>query len=212
MTEKKLEELQEDHSQMLATAVDLGIELPEELKADFTDAGAGATICSNLDALIRAHQTGRETAKPLAEDDDKSDTDVSSKPKSASKKKPKAAAKAATTEKPRPSGTAKKAAPKDSGSQQQEKPVAKTAAKKATAKKAAKKKATGNARKAVAAFDEKAKITKTGKDNPAREGSGKFDRIANVLAHNGKTVGTYLTKGKVGTLRWCVNKGLVKVA
>lgn len=208
MTEKTLEQLQETHSEMLATAHDLGLELPTELTLDFTDAGAGAAICSNIDALIRAHREGREV---LAGDDDKGHNDESS----SAPKKPK---RASSSQK-----KAKKPADKKSaGTNTEEKTdVAKSPAKKSAAKKAAKKKSTANARtkaggsgKQRATFAEDAKITATGKENPSSLDSGKGQRIANVLKHNGKTVKTYLStgKGKRGTLGWCVANGLVKVA
>lgn len=214
MSEKNLEQLQETHSEMLATAADLGLELPEELKADFTEVQAGQTILSALDTLIREH-----LGKGLANDDKKGQS-ASALPK------PKKSASAKTTKKPsaktiKKSPSAKEPAdtaaePADVDPPEQESTVAakkpSTKAKKGTSKKASSKAATANAR-TRSSFDEKSKIVKTGKENPAREKSGKYNRIDNVLKHNGKTVGLYLGagKGKTGTLSACVKLGLVKV-
>lgn len=195
-----LEQVQERHAEMLATAADIGLQVPEELKTDFTDAVAGQAIASNLDALIREYQSKTTTDKGLAEDDAREHNDASP---------PKVAKKASN----KPKKTAVKKTAATSGSNKaEEKQVAK-ATKKTAAKKTAKKSASDNARKGVDRYADEAKITKTGKDNPAREGSGKYDRIANVLKHNGKTVKTYKASGgKGGTLGWCVKNGLVKVA
>lgn len=217
MTEKTLEQLQETHSEMLATAHDLGLELPTELTLDFTDAGAGAAICSNIDALIRAHREGREV---LAGDDDKGHN-ATSAPQPKRTKKSSSGEASASPPKAKKASAKKPADKKSAGTNTEEKTdVAKSPAKKSAAKKAAKKKSTANARtkagggKQRATFAEDAKITATGKENPSSLDSGKGQRIANVLKHNGKTVKTYLStgKGKRGTLGWCVANGLVKVA
>lgn len=201
MTEKKLEDLQETHSEMLATAHDMGIEVPEELRADFSDAGAGASIVAALDALIK---------EGVVKDDGAGHTAPASQKKPAKKRAP-----AAKKTKPSEEDAAD---PVDVDPPTKEKQVAKKAAKtnarkpvakKAATKKAAKKAGGGGRR---TAFADDAKITRTGKDNPAREGSGRYKRIQNVLSHNGKTVKTYRATGKGGTLGWCVKAGLVKVA
>lgn len=192
--EKTLEELQETHSEMLATAVDIGLEVPDELKADFTDPGAGATIVSNLDALIREHRQKNGVA---AEDEVRQNAP----PKKVKKTK------ATKTKKPAPR-------PEPAEQKKEDTTVASKPAKKTAKKTAAKKSASANARTRVS-FAEDAKISRVaGKENPAKKGSGKAARIDNVLRHNGKTVKTYLTtgKGKSGTLGWCVKSGLVKVS
>lgn len=196
-----LEGMQETHSEMLATAHDLGLELPEELKADFTDMGAGAAILASIDTMIRAKTSGKKGVAT----DAKGEHNAPSSPKKAAAKK---------ASKPKKSVAAKETATESSGSETEEKQqVASKTAKKTKAKKTAKKAASANSRKRVA-FDEAAKIVATGKENPSSLDSGKGQRIQNVLKHNGKTVKTYLStgKGKKGTLGWCVANGLVKVA
>ena len=109
---KTLEELQETHAEMLATAHETGLEVPEELREEFTDVKAGGTICNLLDKMIKEH---------VASDDE--EAEVATKETEVKKATVKKAKKA----------PAKKAAPK--------KPVAKAApAKKAAAKKAPAKK------------------------------------------------------------------------
>lgn len=206
-TERTLESVQETHSEMLATAADLGVKVPEELKADFSELQVGENICSALDTLIREHKKG------LANDDGSGQTAQSTTKSKPAKKRAGAGSK--TTRKSSSKKQADTAAnPADvDPPNSKESTVAKTAKKTKTAKKAA----SANARKPAGGakrskFSEDAKITATGKANPFREGSGKFERVKTLLAHNGKTVKTYLGKGKSGTLAACVKLGLVKVA
>lgn len=203
MTKKKtLGQLQETHSEMCATAHDLGMKVPEEMTVDFTTAEEGEVICSNLDTLIRKFKEGLDTGdtaagseNSLAVDANKSDT---------------APTKTTTTKK---ATKAKTAEAKPTG----EDKVAKKAAKKAPAKKAAAKKNGSAAKKTGGTrvkFDDGAKITwATGKENPAREGTGRFDRIEVVRKSNGKTVKTFLAgKGNPVTLKNCVAGKLCTVA
>jgi len=182
---KTLEKLQEEQTEMLATAHDLGLEVPDELKAEFTDVKAGKAMCASLNKMI---QEFTATKEPV---DTEEALDVSNdEPKKETKKVKKATVAKKTT--------AKKA-------------------KKAVAKKgrrvAAKKAATNGAGRKRAALDENAKITWVGEGVPGREGSARWKRIENLKKHGGKTVGTFLKSsiGKPGTLRWCVNNGLVKI-
>ena len=196
MTKKTLEQLQEQQSEMCATAVDLGLKVPQDLTIDFDSVEVGATVVSNLDALIRKFREGLDEGgdkKSLATEDEGSDTgkkSVSKRPKSVSSKlktTPEAAsAKAKTAEE---SAVAKKA---------------KKTAKKAT-KKAAARKPNG--------FADDAKITwNAAKKNPAREGSGRYDRIEQVRKASGKTVKTfYAGKGNPTTLKNCVAAKLCTV-
>lgn len=80
-------------------------------------------------------------------------------------------------------------------------------AKKTTTKKTAKK--TGAKR---SKFDPSMKITWLGKENPRREGSGRYDRIEGVRKASGKTVETYLKTGHGSTLAHCVKNKLAKVS
>lgn len=198
MTKKTLEELQETHSEMLATASDVGLEVPEELKGSITDAGAGETITRNLDALIREHQAKKSVA---TEGEKEQGTAATSESSTKKPQRPKRAS-AATTK-----------AQDDPEPNTRETSIMSATAKKANGK-SKPKKAAAKAKKAGgkrSLFATDAKITWLGKDNPARDGSGKHDRIENVRKHGGKTVATFLSRGKHGTLGWCVKNGLAKV-
>jgi hypothetical protein len=224
MTEKTLEQLQEEHAEMLATSYDIGLEVPEELKADFADAGAGATINSALDALIREYRDQKGDGLATDGEGEHTEAEASSEvapPKKPKKARPKKAKPAKVAETPPTSGEtdvavvkAEKTSERKASAKKAKAPAAKKAG---AAKKAPGKKAAANARKPVVArapkFDEGAKITRTGKENPSRAESGRGQRIANVLKHNGKTLKTFFASGgKQGTLNWCVKNGLVKVA
>jgi hypothetical protein len=207
MAKKTLEELQEQHTEMLASAHDIGLEVPEELRAEFTDEKAGVAICNALDKLIKEN---------VAEDDEGEEgAEAAPPPKAKAPRKAKAKVAAVTTvdedEIKETKVKAKKAVAK------------KTTAKKAVAKKAKKTvaaaKKNGNGKAAAAngngkgrsRFDEDAKIQWVGEEIPGREGTGRYQRIENVKKHGGKTVATYLKSGPSKTLRWCVNNGLAKV-
>ena len=196
MTKKTLEQLQEQHSEMCATAADLGVKVPADLTIDFDSVEVGATVVSNLDALIRKFREGLDEGgdkKSLATEDKGSDT----VPRKTSKKKSSSTAKTKSTE-------AKAAEAKPA----EESAVAKKAKK--TAKKATKKAA--SARKPNG-FADDAKITwNAAKKNPAREGSGRYDRIEQVRKASGKTVKTfYAGKGNPTTLKNCVAAKLCTV-
>jgi len=209
MAKKTIEQLQEEHSEMLATAGDLGMDVSDDLKIDFDTAEVGATVVKSLDSLIRKFRAGLDGAggdeNSLATNSEQ-EQDVPAKSKS---KKPKA-----------------KTAPKpvEAAAAEEEPPVAKTA-KKSTAKKAVKKNAKKNAKKTAKksaakkepsesrGFDPDAKISWGTKPNPAREDSGRHGRIEAVRKANGKTVKTYLAaKGNPTTLKNCVKAGLCRVA
>ena len=64
-----------------------------------------------------------------------------------------------------------------------------------------------------ASFEETQKITWKGKDNPFREGTGRWKRTEVVRTSSGKTVKTFLaSRGKLGTLAYCVRNGLAGVS
>jgi hypothetical protein len=87
--------------------------------------------------------------------------------------------------------------------------MAKTSTRKTSSKKSAK-----NARKPAAKFADTAKIktTFTGKEIPAREGTGRYERLQLVLKHNGKTVGSFVEHGgRLATLSRAKAQGWVKV-
>lgn len=195
---KTLEQLQETHSEMLATANDVGVEVPEELRETFSDAKAGATICRLLDKLIKEKnvvaaseetvnsEEAAEEAVPTAKETKVKKAKVLKAPRSAvlnpAKKKAASAAKAA----------------------------------KAKGKKSAvvAKKANGNGATKRPGLDPDAKIVwAKDKEIPGREGSARWKRIANVQKYAGKTVGEWQKSSvaKSGTLRWTMANGLVKL-
>lgn len=210
MAEKKtLEQLQETHSEMLATSADIGFEVPEELKADITDLAAGGAIVAALDTAIR------EFRKGVAGDNEGSDT-VAASPSKPKSKKTVTKTKPAADDVPPPikektvtKKAVKKAAVKKAPAKAKPaaaKPAAAKPAKKASAPK-------GAGAVARASFSDDAKITWLGKDNPAREKSGRHERIELVRKANGKSVKTFRAgKGRGSTLSWCVKQGLAKVA
>lgn len=215
---KTLEQLQEEHSEMLATAAELGVRVPVELTTDFTSAEVGGTVCSNLDALIRKFREGLDQSDDVAAQknavavDEAMSDDAPRPPKAAAKKKsnPKAKPKKAAP----PARTEAAPAKENSGEEQ----VAKTAKKAGKpAKKAAKpaaKKAAGKPAKKAAGFPDDATIKwGAGKKNPAREGKGRHDRIEKVIKSSGKTVKAFIASGgNPTTLRNCVSQKLCSVA
>lgn len=82
-----------------------------------------------------------------------------------------------------------------------------------TVTKAGKKSARNAARGKRMSLSEDSKITWMGKDNPFREGSGRFKRTELVRTNSGKTVKTFTShKGRTGTLIYCIKHGLAKVS
>src|SRR5262249_16773371 len=71
-------------------------------------------------------------------------------------------------------------------------------------------KAKGNS---VSRINGEAKVTKTGKENPFREGSGSYKRVELVLKNSGKTAGTILKMAgmKATTLATCKRLGLIRI-
>jgi Sec-independent protein translocase protein TatA len=208
---KTLEQLQEEHSEMLATADDLGMDMGKypDLTADFSVVDVGATIVSNLDALIRQFRRGIDEVEAeaeasknaLVEELEKSETEQ------AKKTAPKKSAK-----KTKPTEAAPAEAEDNSGEDQVAKKAVKAKAKTKPAKKAGKTKV---AKKAVkrARFPDDATIKwSAGKKNPAREGAGRHGRIEKVMKASGKTVKAFLAGGgNPTTLGNCVKAKLCSV-
>lgn len=260
MTAKTLDELQVLHSEMCATAHDLGLPLPKNLTVDFTDEVQGTKITKEIDRMIGAfremhekkEQAGAKTGKlppPLPKeassvqkpDDQKPDADKplangSAEGHTAPASRDRvpghetdelmAQQRAARLAARKPSNKptrAEKMAKAVNGSMgltaEGEKKVkapkkAKKAAKK-PAKKAAKKtaKKTGERKPRAAAYPEGAKITALVKENPARKGTARHGRVQKVIDHGGKTVEAFVkAKGKLATLRRCVELKIAKVA
>lgn len=204
-----LSQLREAHSDMLATAADVSFEIPDHLQKEIEDEERGVVMCDELHGKLQKFVAGLDAERspksdkaPLAEETSEEHTE-SSKPKRAAKK-------ASSTKGSKAPVKKTDSAPP---AEVKEKKVAKKAAKKAPAKKAAKK---APAKKASAGsskkFAEDAKITKLVEKNPCREGTGKFDRVAAILKHHGKTVGAFIKGGgKQGSLAHCVSKKWIKV-
>ncbi len=225
MTKKTLEKLQEDHSEMCATAADLGMKVPADLTVDFDSVEVGATVCDNLDALIRQFRQGleeeeqQELLEVLAADVEEEQTEVEAEPAKPVKEKKKKAPKSKKT-----SAASTEAIPAEAD---QEGVTDVAAAAKKTAKKAVSKangKAAPKTAKVKAAkkaggkpgsrFPDEGKITWiTGKKNPAREGAGRHGRIDKLMKSSGKTVKAFVASGgNPETLRNCVKAGLCKIA
>lgn len=85
---------------------------------------------------------------------------------------------------------------------------------KKTARKSTSKKAAANARRPAPQYKDGAKIKVTFPDGevPAREGTGRYERLMLVKKHNGKTVESFVEHGgRVATLSRAEQNGWVKV-
>lgn len=215
-----LDQLHETYSEMLATAHDIGYKVPDDQLVETDDDNVLRAVIEKLHPAIVDYaataERPTETAQPTR-----------------AKKAPRAAKKAATTVKASATKKVASKSPKKQAKDAEQKGedvkestnmatnTAKKTAKKATAKKAAKgakkgatKKAAANARTPVARskFKPEATINVKIKENPAREGSGRHDRIQNLMKHNGKTVEQFLKSGgKSGTLNYSVEQGWITV-
>jgi len=201
MDEMNLEQLHDIYSQMLATAHDIAYTVPDDQLVETDDEAVLRTTIRSLHPGIMKFNAGLDKARV--------DT-AAAKPA-----KPKKAAKKAVKAKTAKPGKTPDAEPdvKESTVDAVVKKAKKTAVKK-TAKKAAKKGAAkANARTPVARskWSEKAVIRAVSKENPTREGTGRHERVANLLKHDGKLVSDYLKKGKSATLKFAVDAGWVKV-
>jgi hypothetical protein len=298
MVKKTFEQLQEEHSEMLATANDLGMKVPDDLTVDFDTWEAGNTVCSNLDALIRNFRAGLDASdedelhgsggdgdtgggddgdgddsggndngddgsgddQGVADDEVKvlaktrgrgkggsegksnktkaaaqgkvdagenqmgNDVKNNDKTKAAAakaKEREKAAAAKAKEKAAKEKAKAKEAAAKEKAKAAAAKAKAKEAAAKEKAKAAAAKGKTkvaasksndGGTKRSRIAFDEAATIHWGSKGNPAREGAGRHERIAQVIKFSGKTVKAFLAAGgNATTLKNCVAAKLCTV-
>ena len=62
-------------------------------------------------------------------------------------------------------------------------------------------------------FADNARIRVLVEENPAREGTGRFDRVKRIMRHNGKTVAEFVKHGgKLASLSFSVKKNWIKVA
>lgn len=138
---KTLEALQEDHSRLCAEAGDLGLSVPEDLTLDFDTAEVGATVVSNLEALIRKHKGEPSVNEAVADvPEGEHDAPRPKRARTTNNKKARSPAKAAGDGQPAGETTVAKAPKKVAV----KKAAKKTKAKKTVVKKAAAKKAKTN--------------------------------------------------------------------
>lgn len=226
---KSLEELQTTHSEMCATAGDLGMEIPAALAIDFTNVEQGAAICKALDAAILKFRAGLDEGGVKADTDGEvsppeTETETDEAPAPKKKKAGKKAVKAdkqslakgeqkeqgATASKKKVKAT--KVVGKDPPAAETEKTVAKKAVKKAAPKKGAAKAAKAPAKRA-GTLDENAKVTWVGikGENPYR--GDKKERYEKLRKASGKTVKTVIAGGVPSeTLRNAVKNKIVTLA
>lgn len=230
MTDKKMEdmsveELHQLYSDMLATANDLGFKVPDELLTETEDAGELREVCAKLDEAIKTFRAGLDagddTGKSKEEPARPKKVNGGSKKVVAKKADPVVSGSTEKTAKPRVKPKAPKEKKPDTPASNEESTMAKTAkttAKKAPAKKtAAKNVKKATAKKAVAAkprttYPEKAKIKVLKDENPCREGTGRFARVATIFKFNGKLVSDYLKAGgKAASLKYSEAQDWIKI-
>jgi hypothetical protein len=182
------------YTEMLATAHDIGYKVPDELLIETENPDELRKVIVPLhEGIVKFH-----AEKPATEK-------VGNSPakKSAAKKPAKPAKQKGAKQETEMEATAKKAAKAK---------TPKKAAKKAVAK-AGKKAASDNARVGVGRFTGDEVITVKAKTNPAREGSAKHERVANLMKHHGKTVKTFLGSklGRSSTLHNAKKAGIITI-
>lgn len=190
------------YSDMLATAHDIGLKVPDELLIETEEPDALKKVIPPLhDALVKFH-----AEKSAAEKTKKSADKAPSKKESAPKKPAKTAVQKEIKSKEESTmaktATAKKTAPK-------------AAPAKKVAKKASKKASSSNARTAAGGgtrYTGEETIHVKIKTNPAREGSGRFERVARIIKYNGKKVKDFVKAGGVtASLHFAVGQGWITV-
>jgi hypothetical protein len=198
IAEMDIEKLHELYSDMLATAHDIGFKVPDDQLVETDDPDVLRALVPKLhDGIVGHVKDAGETDSPSAG----KKPAKKSKPKADKTKQPEASGPRAEVDKEKTMKTSAKKAT-----------VAKKAATKKTAAKG--KKANANARTPVSRskYSEKATIKVVAKENPTRKGTGRFERVANLLKSDGKLVSDFLKKGgRSGTLSYAVEQGWVKV-
>lgn len=207
-----LEDLQTRHSEMCATAGDLGIEIPKDLTLEFDTQTAGEDICERVDALIQEGIKRQETEKmrkaakekkaaardkkKVAPAEGKAQADGAVVPPPPEKKETKTPQQKMAEQK-----AARLARDSAKAAIEGEKTVAKKAVKKGAAKKAVAKKKASNGASAGGTrtkFPEDAKVTWTAKENPARKDTARWERYEKLRKASGKTVKAVLALGVPG--------------
>lgn len=192
--------LTELYTDMLATAHDFGYKVPDDLLVETENPDELRKVIEPLDKKLKEFHAELLKA-PVKEKVQPIKTAVSKK--AAPKKDAKPAIQKGKKEKTMAKAAKSAAEPK----------AAAKVAKKVAKKKAAKKAASSNARVGVSRFTGDEKITVKIKENPAREGSGKFDRMANLMKFGGKTVGAFLKSklGRTSTLHNAAKAGHISI-
>jgi hypothetical protein len=228
------------YAEMLATAHDIGYKVPDNLLVETEKADELRPIIPSLhQEIVAFHAAAKEkaAAKPTKE---KAPAKTKAKPKKSAEKVPETSAEPETAPitktKKAPKKAAAPASQKEQSTVEESSTMANTAKKttktagagkggkgaapaaksaKGVAKKAAKKGAADNARTPVARskHSPEAKITVKLTENPTREGSGRYDRVQNLIKHNGKTVAQFLKSdlGKSGTLNYALEQGWITI-
>lgn len=209
-----LDGLQNLHSEMLATASDLGFEPPASTLVEVVSVEQGVPVVTELHGAIKNFLAG------VGEKEHKSgEAETKTEPKKTSKKQ--GSKKSSSIESPQQAMARQKAAREardaaktpaaESVKTVKESKVAKKAKK--AVKKVAKKKAASNAR--TPAVDDTKKISWVfkGEGNGARKETERWERREVLRKANGATVKTYLAKGgSIATLNRAVKDGAVKLA
>jgi hypothetical protein len=210
MMDEKVHELYAD---MLATAHDIGYKVPDHELIETEKAEDLRRVIPPLhEGLVAWHAANKNKKSVDKAPSKKGATSSSSHNLKASELKLKAPKKAAESA-------------SQKGSKKSESTMSTATAKKTTAAKPAKKvakaakkgKANANARTAVGTsrYADEQTIKITAKENPAREGTGAFDRIKNLFSYNGKTVGAWrkskLAQETGSTLATAVRQGWATV-
>jgi hypothetical protein len=194
--------LTELYTDMLATAHDIGYKVPDELLVETENPDELRKVIEPLDKGIKEFHAEAAKAKPAVV----KKVTVAKKAtitKAAPKKPAEPAVQKGKKEKTMAKAAKAAAEPKAS----------KKAAKKSVAKKASKKAASSNARVGVSRFTGDEVITLKIKENPAKKGSGKYDRMANLMKHGGKKVSQFLKSslGRSSTLHNASKAGYITI-
>jgi hypothetical protein len=203
LTSLEERELHDIYSEMLATAHDIGYNVPDDQLVETEDPEVLRAVIAPLHAGLVKFHSGLD--KPRVDKAKKTKTKVVPLTKPAKVAKQKVDKVDVSKENEMANATAKKAK------------VGRPAKKAVAPKRAVKKTAKGNARTPVAraprnSWGENAKIKVLIDENPVRAGTGRFERVANLMKHDGKLVADFLKKGgRGGTLKYAVEEGWVKV-
>jgi outer membrane biosynthesis protein TonB len=188
---------------MLATACDLGVVLPEDLKLEFQTVEVGEATCDSLDKLIRDFRAAAEAGN-TENSSEAAEGVPPKKTRRPAKKKADTGQQQPTEETTVTTATAKK--PAKAAKKAKAAPSKKTA-KKAVAKKAATQKARGGGGAATSGrITNETKIKVISKENPFTEGTTRGKMAAYVLGHTGETFGKMKSASKGLVDGWVIRQ------